>query len=150
MVKEGVPSPFTHKQYRVETQYHVYNRGAFKQEIFREEEDYWIFRKMLRETWQSMQYPPIILTFCLMPNHFHFRFYQEQVDSISKFMKSVWTRYTIYYRKKYDHSGCLCQGPYKAARLSTRKKQLERHLYILNNPIEAGFVDWPHVGNRPW
>lgn len=64
-----------------------------------------------------------LISYCLMPNHFHFLIKQKNSDSIHKFMQSFTTRYTMYFNKKYKRVGSLFQAVYKAV-LVTNEKQL--------------------------
>lgn len=58
-----------------------------------------------------------LLSYCLMPNHFHFFIKQKKSESIDKFMNSICTRYTMYFNRKYKRVGSLYQGVYKAVRV---------------------------------
>ena len=49
--------------------YHVFNRGANKQNIFLRNEDYAFFLKKLQKLYTK--YDHSIVVYCLMPNHFH-------------------------------------------------------------------------------
>ena len=51
------------------TYHHLYNRGANKQLIFFENENYHYFLRRLKH--YKNKYQIEILTYCLMPNHFH-------------------------------------------------------------------------------
>lgn len=59
-----------------------------------------------------------LLSYCLMPNHFHFFVKQKGALSIDKFMNSLCTRYTMYFNKKYKRVGSLYQGVYKAVMIT--------------------------------
>lgn len=56
-----------------------------------------------------------LISYCLMPNHFHFFLHQNNATSIDKFAQSLFTRYTMYFNKKYKRVGSLFQAVYKAA-----------------------------------
>ncbi|HEY9885898.1 MAG TPA: hypothetical protein V6C96_01425, partial [Vampirovibrionales bacterium] len=61
--------------------YHVYNQGNNKEAIFRDNEDYISFLKRVRKR----VFPNAeILSYCLMPNHYHFLVYanQKSIESI--------------------------------------------------------------------
>jgi putative transposase len=64
-----------------------------------------------------------LISYCLMPNHFHFLVKQNSAESIQKFMQSFTTRYTMYFNKKYKRVGSLFQAVYKAI-LITNDEQL--------------------------
>ena len=75
-----------------------------------------------------------ILTFCLMPNHFHLLVHQKEGTSIDSFMNSLGTRYTGYFNKKNKRVGKLFQGVYKAVLVKTEEQLLHLTRYIHNNP----------------
>jgi len=65
----------------------------------------------------------ILISYCLMPNHFHLLIKQKSSDSIHKFMQSFTTRYTMYFNRKYKRVGSLFQAVYKAV-IITANEQL--------------------------
>lgn len=121
---------------------HVYNRGNRKQPIIHQSSDgdYFVkalfyfntkqtshtpFREInkLRLNLSNLEWPenwpprePIIkiIAFVLMPNHFHLILKEIRENGISKFMQRLGTGLTMYYNTKYQESGSLFQGSYKA------------------------------------
>ncbi len=71
-----------------------------------------------------------LLSYCLMPNHFHFFIKQKSALSINKFMQSLCTRYTMYFNRKYKRVGSLFQAVYKAVLVSTEEQFLYLSKYI--------------------
>lgn len=71
-----------------------------------------------------------LLSYCLMPNHFHFFVKQKSSDSIDSFMNSLCTRYTMYFNKKYKRVGSLYQGVYKAVLVTREDQFLHLSRYI--------------------
>lgn len=71
-----------------------------------------------------------LLSYCLMPNHFHFFIKQKSALSIDKFMQSLCTRYTMYFNRKYKRVGSLSQGVYKAVLVKTEEQFLYLSKYI--------------------
>lgn len=55
----------------------------------------------------------LLISYCLMPNHFHFLVKQNSANSIDGFMNSLCTRYTMYFNRKYKRIGPLYQDVYK-------------------------------------
>lgn len=151
----GVPSPNTLKKYVEGGYYHAYNRGVAKQDIFKEEEDYMVFLSYLKEALSpgdkkeskakdspsSDRRPKNfsdeieLIAFCLMPNHFHLLLKQKKADSMARLMRSVGTRYSIYFNKKYDRVGKLFQGVYKAIIVPDDALLLHLSRYIHLNPL---------------
>ncbi len=141
-----MPTMFVKKSFKPDLYAHIYNRGANKNEIFLIDADYHFFREQARKLLEIFQPSIELITYCLMPNHYHFLLYQRETYAISKFMHSLGTIYSMYFNKKYDHSGQLCQGPYKLAPLYSFEKIRKTEEYILRNPTKAGYESWEHVG----
>lgn len=76
-----------------------------------------------------------LLAYCLMPNHFHFLVKQTDEDVIDNFMNSLFTRYSMYFNRKYRRVGKLFQGVYKAVLVNTDEQLLHLSRYIHRNPI---------------
>jgi len=77
-----------------------------------------------------------LLSFCLMPNHFHLILREVQEGGISRYMQRVLNGYTKYYNAKYEVSGHLFQGPYKAVHIESNEQLLYLSAYIHRNPRE--------------
>lgn len=156
-----MPSRNTIKTYIKNGIYHIYNRGVEKRKIFENELDFNIFERYLGEYlsppedplksiksfstrgsyfkgiprrpknyYQDLQ----LLAYCLMPNHFHLMIKLIKKESLALFMKSLLTRYSMYFNKKYDRVGALFQGTYKAALVLEEPYLLHLSRYIHLNP----------------
>lgn len=71
-----------------------------------------------------------LISFCLMPNHFHFLVKQRGAGSIDRFINSLCTRYSMYFNRKYRRVGSLYQGVYKAVIISTDEQLIQLTKYI--------------------
>jgi len=114
-----------------ETYYHIYNRGFNKQTLFYDEDDYQRFFNNLERYKQDEKYKSIkILSYCLLPNHFHFLIIEtvenikeqsnknlrpvstkvEDLETgldfclISEFMRKISVAYAMYFNAKYGES----------------------------------------------
>lgn len=156
-----MPSKSVVKQYLEKGFYHIYNRGVEKRIIFKKDQDYKVFLNYLKE-YLSPPPDPLKITFtlkggtfkgiprqvknycdeidliayCLLPNHFHLLIKQNSKDSMENFMRSLATRYSMYFNKKYDRVGKLFQGHYKASLISSDAYILHLTRYIHQNPLE--------------
>ncbi len=83
-----------------------------------------------------------LVTFCLMPNHFHFLIRQKSGNSIDKFMNSLGTRYTMYFNRKYKRVGPLYQGRYKAVMVTTDEQLLHLTRYIHKQALALQGLAW--------
>ena len=135
--------------------YHVYNRGNSKQIIFRSEQDYERFKKVLyiantSESFKLRNFEEIdvfevkredvfvhIGVYCLMPNHFHLLLTPAQEEGIPKFMLRLATSYALYFNKKYNRVGALYEGPYRARYADSDQYLKYLFAYIHLNPFRG-------------
>ena len=144
-----MPAKNTVKFYLPNSNYHIYNRGVEKRIIFKDDQDYKVFLSYVKEYLSpiqqgaTLQYRELtgkyyneitLLAFCLMPNHFHLLIRQIKKDSIIKFTRSLFTRYSMYFNKRYSRIGSLFQGIYKATNVIDKEHLLYVSKYIHLNP----------------
>lgn len=134
--------------------YHLYNRGLEKQTIFNTQWDYTRFTKTLFyyqikdpkpkfSTYGQSKAFAIdkskkivdILSYCLMPNHFHLLVKQLIDDGISEFMRRFIHSYTKYRNVKYGRQGPVFQGIFKAILVENEEQLLHLSRYIHLNPL---------------
>jgi len=77
-----------------------------------------------------------LVSFCLMPNHFHLLVREVKEGGVSKYMQRLQNAYTKYINTKYDRSGHLLQGAYKAVLIENNEQLLYVSSYIHKNPRE--------------
>lgn len=88
-------------------------------------------------------------SFVLMPNHFHLMLLEIQKNGISKYMQRVLNSFTKYCNTKYEKSGHLFQGPFKAVHVEDNRQLLHLSAYIHRNPREID--GWRNREHRfPW
>lgn len=148
-----MPSRNLEKIYLNEAYYHLYNRGVDKQAIFRDKEDYVVFLNLLKryldneptKDKKGREYDWLhdeaeLLSYCLMPNHYHLLIYQHEPEAMTRLLRRVITSYTTYFNDKYQRVGYLFQSRFKASMI-TRDDYLQ-HIsrYIHLNP--ANYKDW--------
>ena len=151
-----MPSRNVIKRYDADTYYHVYNRGVNKRKIFLDDDDYVYFlallKRYLSENNELDKYNRIytnlngqldLLTYCLMPNHFHLLLYQhDDIKAMETLMRSVLTTYTLYFNRKHNRVGHLFQGVYKASSVLNEPYLLHISRYIHMNPDD--YKNWPY------
>jgi len=153
--------------------YHIYTRGVEKRIIFQDEQDYKVFLTYLKDyLTEPMQGGTLqarglknyfneieLLAFCLMPNHIHLLVKQKNKDSIIKFTRSLFTRYSMYFNKKNKRVGALFQGSYKATNVANKDYLLDITRYIHRNPIKltknlsdyySSYAHYLNQFNIPW
>lgn len=77
-----------------------------------------------------------LISYVLMPNHFHLELQQIGIKDIENFMRCLITKYTMYFNKKYKRVGPLFQGRYKAVSIFGKERLSDLSSYIHLNPIE--------------
>ncbi|MBI4037723.1 transposase [Candidatus Curtissbacteria bacterium] len=155
-----MPSKYVVREYEENAYYHVFNRGVEKRKIFLDEKDYKIFiyylfiylyplervltkypRLPIRLHNKNLSKEAALVSYCLMPNHFHLLLKQTTKSGISKFLKQITNAYTEYFNKKYVRSGSLMQGPFKAVRIKNDEQLIHITRYIHLNPYVAGLTE---------
>ncbi len=92
-----------------------------------------------------------ILSFCLMPNHFHLLLKQLQEDGIKTFLSNFSNSYTKHFNIKSNRVGPLFQGIFKAIRIEDDNQLIHVCRYIHINPVvslvikEEELVDYPYT-----
>ena len=81
-----------------------------------------------------------LVAFCIMPNHFHLIVKELEEAGIATHMQRVLTAYSKYYNTKYEKSGHVFQGPYRAIHISDDPQLKYLSAYIHRNPREL--VGW--------
>jgi putative transposase len=90
-----------------------------------------------------------LVSFCLMPNHFHLIVKEVEKNGIAQYMQRVLNAYTKYFNTKYQKSGHLFQGPYKAVHIEDNRQLLHVSAYIHRNPREIR--EWlKRESEYPW
>jgi REP element-mobilizing transposase RayT len=72
--------------------YHVRNRGNRRERVFRRQADYELFLDRLGRF--AEEFDVDVLSYCLMPNHFHV-FLRTRQANLSRFVQSLLTSYTV-------------------------------------------------------
>jgi REP-associated tyrosine transposase len=71
-----------------------------------------------------------------MPNHFHLLLYQKDIDSINYFMRSMGTKFSMYFNRRYKRVGPVFQGTYKAVEIESESQLTYISKYIHRNPLK--------------
>lgn len=158
--------------------YHIVNRGVNHQPIFHDKWDYKRASELL--SYYQFAQPPIrfsylkrltaeqkeslwkeirtknlrlvtFLSFCLMPNHFHFLLRQESESGISRFLANFQNSFTRYFNTRHDRSGHLLQGQFKAVRIGNENQLLHTSRYVHLNPYTSYVVkSVEELESYPW
>jgi REP element-mobilizing transposase RayT len=132
--------------------YHLYNRGAHRQSIFRQEGDYLSVLSRMRES--ADLYQIAIIAYCLMPNHYHFLVRQDGPHRAGQLAQSIFNGYSKAFNLRYGHTGTLFEGHYQAIRVERDAHLIHLCRYIHANPVKDGFALapelWPYSNYLEW
>ncbi len=126
--------------------YHVINRANARMQIFDNSKDYVLFEEVLEEA--KEKYDMRILSYCIMPNHWHLALYPRKDGDIQRFMRWLSMTHTQRWHSQHKStgSGHLYQGRYKSFLVQEDEHLLQLFKYIERNPLRAKLVnraeDW--------
>jgi putative transposase len=137
--------------------YHIYNKGVENKNLFNDNRDYDVFLDYLKDYLTAPPDPEKtkksfsvngrvfhgvphqlknyfnkveLIAYNLMPDHFHLVVNQKTRGSLEKLIRSLCTRYAIYYNKKYQRRGSLFSGPYKLVPIKDVSQLLHLTRYL--------------------
>ena len=134
--------------------YHALNRGNARQRIFRKDDDYEAFLRVLSEGLD--RYAVEIFAFTLMPNHWHLVLRPAEDEQMGRLLRWVTATHTQRHHAHYHTSG---QGHLYQARFKSFPVASDGHFlvvcrYVERNPVRAGLVqraeDWRHGSLWRW
>jgi len=111
----------------------VIQRGNNRQPILFDEADYWHLWEYLSTA--AAKFRCDVHAYCLMPNHFHLLLTPWQEDGIGKLMQFVGRYYVQYFNRRYDRTGTLWEGRYRATLLDPNAYLFPCSHYVEQNPI---------------
>jgi putative transposase len=125
--------------------HHVTSRGNGKQSIFRDDKDRRYFLNLLTHIAQRFHF--ILHAYCLMDNHYHL-IVETPEGNLSKGMRQINGVYTQKFNWKYETTGHVFQGRYKAILVDKDAYLLELARYVVLNPVRAHMTATPE--EWPW
>lgn len=84
-----------------------------------------------------------ILSYCIMPDHYHFLIKILEDDLLSKLINNVENSFTRYFNIKFNRKGPLWQNPFKSVEIRSNEQLLHVSRYIHLNPTTNNLVDRP-------
>lgn len=126
--------------------YHVLNRGVGRNRLFFREDDYLAFEQVIGETLEKR--PMRILSYCLMPNHWHFVLWPEKTGDLAAFMHRLTVTHATRWQKHFKRVGFghVYQGRFKSFPVATDEYFYRVNRYVERNALRANLVkraeDW--------
>ena len=146
---------------------HVINRGNGRQSVFGGAEDYAAFARLLADV--NERTPMRIVSFCLMPNHFHLILWPHEDGDLSQWMQWLMSTHVRHHHQRHGGSGHLWQGRFKSFVIKRRRPTAAQRgagllrvgdpiiqvaRYVERNPVRAGLAEsaeqWPWSSLRWW
>lgn len=84
-----------------------------------------------------------VIAYCLMPNHFHLILKQLAEEGIKKYIQRLTNSFAHYYSKKYESSGHLFGGNFKAVHVGSDEQLWHLSRYLHLNPVSGYLVENP-------
>lgn len=125
---------------------HVIARGIDRQAVFFQAQDYALYLAALREA--AINSRCQVHAYVLMTNHVHLLVTPEQERSLPLMMQAMGRTYVQRLNARYQRTGTLWEGRYKASLVQTDPHLLTCQRYIELNPVRAGMVAAP--GEYPY
>lgn len=126
--------------------FHVYNRHVRGEAMFMDDIDRDVFIDCLQRHLSKSPsfdaygrpYPNYrgrvrLITFALMPNHFHLILFQLRPGGIADLMHSALNGYVQRFNRRHGFTGPLFLGEYRARELRGKREILDGVLYVHNN-----------------
>jgi putative transposase len=120
--------------------YHITNRGNDKKAVFKDDQDRETFLKILAHV--NKRYHWLCHGYCLMENHYHL-IIETPDGNLSLGMRQLNGVFTQARNKRYNKTGHLFQGRYKAILIQKDTHLLEVCRYVVLNPVRARMVEQP-------
>ena len=128
--------------------YHVLNRGNARATLFHKPADFEAFQRVLVEAQERE--PLRLLSYCLMPNHWHFVVWPEAGNDrqVSEFLRWLTVTHTQRWHAHHHTSGYghLYQGRFKSFPVESDGHLLTVLRYVERNALRSGLVrraeDW--------
>ena len=121
--------------------YHVYNRGCNRERIFANDGNYAFLLQRAKVVLKDL--PLSVISYCLMPNHYHFLLRPEEDDALPRFIQRLFNSYTQAFNKQQRRSGTLFEGRAKSKFVDNDEYVVHLCRYIHLNPVRAGLVSNP-------
>ncbi len=154
--------------------YHVFNRSVQKLPIFKGQRECALFLEAVAFYLQTKpptkfsmyrqnrtRYPinlnkkiVTVVSYLLMPNHFHFILCQNQEDGIKNFIQKITNSFAHYFNLKYKNTGPVFERRFKAVHIENNEQLIYLSAYIHLNPVTSCLVenpeDYPYSSYRAY
>lgn len=127
--------------------YHVVIKGADRQLLFEELNDYKKYLEILQYYKEECKFE--LFAYCLMSNHVHLLIRHSPEHSLETVFRHINTAYAVWFNMKYNRTGFVQNGRYFSEPVETERYLLTVVKYIHYNPTKAGMEPTPGA-SYPW
>jgi len=120
--------------------YHVLNRAVGRGMTFSDDADYQAFERVIERTHKLL--PTRIISYCLMPNHWHMVLWPKKDGELSEFMRLLTVTHTQRWHAHHHSAGTgpLYQGRFKSFPIQRDDHLLTACRYVERNAVRANMV----------
>ena len=127
----------------LEGDYHVFNRGARRLQIFADDEDRSYFLRLLGML--AKKHAVDVVAWCLMDNHYHMSLRTNGLQ-MGRMVRDIEKTYARYFNKKIGHVGALFEGRFGSVWLPDAEAVAYVSRYIHANCRDQGI----RPDRNPW
>jgi putative transposase len=122
---------------------HVIHRGNNRCAMFRGVYDYYLFLDLVLR--DAVTHGVAVHGYVLMTNHFHLIATPSLASSLPDMMQDIGRTYVPQFNRRYERTGSLWEGRYRASPIGDEKYWLTCLRYVELNPVRAGLVASPEL-----
>jgi putative transposase len=120
--------------------YHALNRAVARLPLFQKDRDFQAFERVLGE---ALEEAPIrLLSYCLMPNHWHMVLWPEKDGELTAFLRWLTHTHSMRWHAHYHTGGTghIYQGRFKSFPVETDEHLYTVLRYVERNALRANLV----------
>jgi REP element-mobilizing transposase RayT len=122
-----------HRELTQSDWFHVYNRGADRQDIFSADHDRTLFESLLAEAFDRFEIE--LHAYALMTNHVHLLVHGPN-GGLSEAMQRLCGRYAAAYNERTERTGSLFTGRFQSVPITSEAQLTWSGRYIHRNPLD--------------
>ncbi|MBJ7347331.1 MAG: transposase [Thermoleophilaceae bacterium] len=135
------------KDYEPDSTFHIYNRGRNRQPIFTDDVDRAAFLDAFccrlgpnmnadgrGRRVRSFADEVRLISYCLMPNHFHLVLHQSSTNGLTQLMHAAMTAYVRGFNHRHGRKGPLFTARFCAVKINSRRQLQKTIAYVHANP----------------
>ncbi len=130
-----------HRCFTPDLSYHLIHRGNNRMAIFQCAADHAVYLSILRD---ACDRDGVLLhAYVEMTTHCHLMVTPNHEVAVPRMMQRLGLKYVRYYNRKYNRTGTLWNGRYRALPIDTDKYWVTCLRYVEQNPVRAGMAETP-------